>query len=122
LGKSLPFSGKISLRHGAGLTLGVLEGEGMGVGRSVGNSVLVGDVVMDGSSNAVAEGTSVLDGASVPAGTAVSGVLAGPQPETSTAKATRSAETVNNRRRASKLTFLGFSIYPKIRKDSLFYI
>jgi hypothetical protein len=54
---------------------------------------------MLGSSKAVAEGTSVLVGARVGAGAA--GVLAGRQPETSTANAARSAETVNNRREAS---------------------
>jgi len=87
------------------VTVAISVGEGMGVGRSVGNSVLVADVVMLGSSKAVAEGASLLVGSSVSAG--ASGVLAGRQPEISTANATKSAETVNNRREASKLTFLG---------------
>jgi len=77
--------------------------EGMAVGKSVGNRVLEGEIVIVGSSKAVAEGTSVLVGASTPAGAAV--VLAGRQPETSPANANRSAETMNNRREVSKLTF-----------------
>jgi hypothetical protein len=67
--------------------------------------VLVGDVVMLGSSKAVAEGTSELVGARLSAGAA--SVLAGRQPEISTANAARRAVTVNNRRKANKLTFQG---------------
>jgi hypothetical protein len=92
------------------------------VGKSVGNRVLDGELVRVGSSKAVAEGTSVLVGGSTPVSAGAAGVLAGRQPETSTANAARSAETVNNRRKASKLTFLGFSIYSKNRKKSLFYV
>ena len=101
------------MRHGTGETVGVPEGEGITVGKSVGNRVLDGDIVMLGSSKAVAEGTRVLDGASTPVGGGTAGVLAGRQPETSTANAARNAETVNNRREASKLTFLkrGSSYY-----------
>jgi hypothetical protein len=78
--------------------------EGMAVGKSVGNRVLEGEIVIVGSSRAVAEGTRVLVGGKTGAGAAL--VLAGRQADTSTANANRSAETVKNRREASKLTFL----------------
>jgi hypothetical protein len=58
--------------------------------------MIEGIMVMVGSIEAVAVGAGVLVGTNVGGGASVA--LAGWQPETSTANANRSAETVNNRR------------------------
>jgi hypothetical protein len=66
MGKSLPFSGKISVRQGIGVIVAVGVSEGMEVGKSVGNEVLDGVMIRVGSSEAVAEAANGSVGASVP--------------------------------------------------------